>query len=272
MREVAIDRNEAAIDFANRLITGGIDVVIFMTGVGARILVEQVERHVDRARFLAAVSDIKSIVRGPKPLAVLRELGITPTITVPEPNTWREILGTLDEKLPVANLVVGLQEYGVTNRSLIAGLEARGAAVDSIHVYDWALPEDCGPLEQNIRRIAAGEIDVAMFTSGNQVFNLLKLAEELGLTDEVRAGFRNVVVASIGPTTSEMLRNENLPVDMEPSHPKMGHLVTEAAEKADELLSRKRTLTKQSSDFGLRIANCEDGNRDLYDSPFLKAC
>ena len=81
MREVAIDRNEAAIDFANRLITGGIDVVIFMTGVGTRILVGQVERYVDRARFLAAVSDIKSVVRGPKPLAALKELGITPTIT-----------------------------------------------------------------------------------------------------------------------------------------------------------------------------------------------
>src|SRR4029077_9024580 len=129
MREVALDRNQAAIDFANRLITGGIDVVIFFTGVGTRILVQQVERHVDRARFLAAVSDIKSVVRGPKPLAVLKELGITPTLTVPEPNTWREALSTLDQQLPVANLVVGLQEYGVTNRSLVAGLEARGATV-----------------------------------------------------------------------------------------------------------------------------------------------
>src|SRR4029079_15686639 len=88
MREVALDRNQPAIDFANRLITGGIDVAIFLTGVGTRILVEQVERHVDRARFLAAFSDIKSVVRGPKPLAVLREFGITSTITVPEPNTW----------------------------------------------------------------------------------------------------------------------------------------------------------------------------------------
>src|SRR3954453_6656574 len=190
MREVALDRNQAAIDFANRLITGGIDVVIFMTGVGARILVEQVERHVDRARFLAAVSDIKSVVRGPKPLAVLKELGITPTIMVREPNKWGEIISTLDEKLPVANLVVGLQEYGVTNRSLIAGLEARGATVDALHVYDWDLPVDCAPLEQNIRRIAAGEVDVVMFTSGNQLFNVLKLADALGIAEEVRSGFR----------------------------------------------------------------------------------
>jgi uroporphyrinogen decarboxylase len=285
MREVALERNQAAIDFANRLITGRIDVIIFLTGVGTRILVQQIERHVDRNRFLAAVSDIKSVVRGPKPLAVLKECGITPTLTVPEPNTWRELLATLDQHLPVANLVVGLQEYGVTNRSLIAGLEARGATVDSLHVYDWALPEDCGPLEANIRRIANGEIDVAMFTSGNQVFNLLKLADELGLADEVRAGFRNVVVASIGPTTSEMLRNEDLPVDMEPSHPKMGHLVQEAAERANEILVRKRSIATKISDFGLRIPDSEPAasirnpqsairnqSAELQDSPFMRAC
>ncbi|HJQ78493.1 MAG TPA: uroporphyrinogen decarboxylase, partial [Lacipirellulaceae bacterium] len=247
MREIASEKNQAAIDFANRLITGRIDVIVFLTGVGTRILVEQVVRHVDRERFLAAISDIKSVVRGPKPLAALRELGITPTLTVPEPNTWRELLTTLDEHLPVANLVVGLQEYGVTNPSLIAGLEARGAVVDVVHVYDWALPEDCGPLEANIRRMAAGEVDVAMFTSGNQVLNLLKLADDLGLADDLRSAFRGMVVASIGPTTSEKLRSQNLPVDLEPSHPKMGHLVQETAERAGEMLARKRRIAQQLS-------------------------
>jgi uroporphyrinogen decarboxylase len=283
MREVAAEKSQAAIDFANRLITGRIDVIIFLTGVGTRILVEQVVRHVDRERFLAAITDIKSVVRGPKPLAALRELGITPTLTVPEPNTWRELLTTLDEHLPVANLVVGLQEYGVTNPSLIAGLEARGAVVDAVHVYDWALPEDCGPLEANIRRIAAGEIDVAMFTSGNQVQNLLKLADDLGLADQMRRAFRGIVVASIGPTTSEMLRNQDMPVDLEPSHPKMGHLVQETAERAGELLARKRRIANQVSDVGFRISDCGLAdpirnpksairNQPWCDSPFLRAC
>ncbi|HEX2474492.1 MAG TPA: uroporphyrinogen decarboxylase family protein, partial [Lacipirellulaceae bacterium] len=267
MREVAAEKNRAAIDFANRLITGRIDVIIFLTGVGTRILVEQVARHVDRYRFLAAISDIKSVVRGPKPLAALRELGITPTLTVPEPNTWRELLTTLDEHLPVANLVVGLQEYGVTNPSLIAGLEARGATVDTVHVYDWALPEDCGPLEQNIRRIAAGEVDVALFTSGNQVLNLLKLADDLGVTDELREAFRSVVVSSIGPTTSEMLRSQNLPVDLEPSHPKMGHLVQETSERAAEMLARKRRIVNQISDFGLTSADPAPGKNRLSGAP-----
>jgi hypothetical protein len=74
---------------------------------------------------------------------------------------------------------------------------------------------------------------MAMFTSGNQVVNLLKLADALGLVEEVRSGFHKIVVASIGPTTSEMLRNEDLPVDLEPSHPKMGHLVHETAEASE---------------------------------------
>lgn len=275
IREVPLERNPAAIDFANRLITGRIDVVIFLTGVGTRALVRQIERHVHREQFLAAVSDIKSVARGPKPLAALRELGITPTVVVPEPNTWRELLSALDEKLPVANLVVGLQEYGVSNRSLIAGLEARGAIVDAIHVYDYALPEDRGPLEQNIRKIADGAIDVAMFTSANQVVNLLKLADETGLLDDVRAGLRNVVVASIGPTTSEMLRNEELPVDFEPSHPKMGHLVAELAETAAEILKRKRQANAQASAVGFRRP---EGTRDcgltdsIRNSAFLRAC
>src|SRR5262245_38041888 len=104
MREVPLAHNQAAIDFANRVITGQVDVVIFLTGVGARHLLAQIERHVDRQQFLAALSDIKSVVRGPKPLAALKEVGITPTIVVPEPNTWRELLSALDQRLPVANL------------------------------------------------------------------------------------------------------------------------------------------------------------------------
>jgi len=269
MREVPLAHNQAAVDFANRVITGQIDVVIFLTGVGTRHLLAQIERHVDRKRFLSAISDARTVVRGPKPLAALKEFGITPTVVVPEPNTWRELLTALDQHLPVANLVVGLQEYGITNPSLIAGLEARGAIVERVHVYDWDLPEDIGPLEENVRRIAALEVDVAMFTSQQQVLNVLKVADDLGLAEEVRAGFRSAVVASIGPTTSGMLRSLSLPVDMEPSHPKMGHLVQEAAERAAAILTRKRqiaTIRKPQS----VIRNRDDA--PWHDSVFLRAC
>ena len=37
------------------------------------------------------------VARGPKPVAALKELGISPVVTAPEPNTWRELLSALDQ-------------------------------------------------------------------------------------------------------------------------------------------------------------------------------
>ncbi len=90
-----------------------------------------------------------TVARGPKPVAALREFDIQPTIKVPEPNTWREVLKTLDAQLQLANQTIALQEYGKPNTSLVAGLEARGATVRTIKVYNWDFPEDIGPLEAN---------------------------------------------------------------------------------------------------------------------------
>ena len=124
-----------------------------------------------------------TIARGPKPVAVLKEFGLEPTVRVPEPNTWREVLATIDLCVPVAQQNVGLLEYGRPNASLVAGLEARGARVEAVRVYRWDLPEDIAPLADNLRAIAAGQRQVALFTSSHQVVNLLRVAEELGLTE-----------------------------------------------------------------------------------------
>ncbi|MCG8448137.1 MAG: uroporphyrinogen decarboxylase [Pirellulales bacterium] len=270
MREVAVDEDRPSIDFANRLITGQVDVVLFLTGVGTRMLVERIERHVDRQRFLDALADIKTVVRGPKPLAALRELGVEPTLRVPEPNTWREVLSTLDQHLPVANLVVAVQEYGLPNVSLIAGLEARGAKVESVAIYRWDLPTDIGPLEENVRRLVAGEVDIAMFTSAQQLVHLLLVAARLGQEDELLAALRQVLVASIGPTTSGKLHDYAVGVDFEPSHPKMGHLVHETAAASSRLIQSK----KQTIQMTERPAP-HDPNQPSpawHDSPFMRAC
>ena len=164
-------------------------------------------------------------------------------------NTWREVLTTIDQHVPVDNQVVAVQEYGETNTSLVAGLEARGARVLSVPVYRWELPEDTRPLEENVRRLADGELDVVLFTSAIQVTNLLKVARQLGLEKPLRESLARTVVASIGPTTSEMLRNEALPVDMEPERPRMGHFVRHVALHARELISRKQLVVAQMSAF-----------------------
>ncbi len=271
MREVPLEDNHGAIDFANRLMTAQIDAVILLTGVGTRHLVAAVERHVDRERFLDALQDTTTIARGPKPVAALKEFDITPTHRVPEPNTWRELLQTIDEQMAISGQVVGLQEYGQPNPSLVAGLEARGATVVRVKVYDWALPEDTSTLERTIRKICDGEIEVAIFTSANQVANLLAVADSLKLTDRLCQAFNNLVVASIGPTTSDRLRQEELPVDLEPVHAKMGQLVAVTAERSAAILQRKRKLTEVLSARPIRDT-VVDREQSWYDSLLMKAC
>jgi len=247
MREVPIEPNRPAIDFVYRVITGEIPIVIFMTGVGFRYLLKSTEKHVEPQRFLDSLSDITTICRGPKPAAAMREVGLTATHRVPEPNTWRDLLKMIDEGIPIANQVVGVQEYGVTNTSLIAGLEARGAIPETVRVYGWEYPEDTGPLESNVKEIAAGNRDILLLTSAHQVVNMLRMAESLNLTDALRQGLHRTVIVSIGPTTSDMLRESEIHVDMEPSHPKMGHLVSESARDSATLMEKRRDVVKSSA-------------------------
>ena len=272
MREVPAGNARDAIEFAHELISGQVDVVLLLTGVGVQQLMNQLEKQIDRERFLNCLADVLTIVRGPKPLAALKELGIEPSFRVPEPNTWRELLQTIDEQVPISNQVVALQEYGLPNTSLIAGLEARGATVRRIKVYNYDFPEDTGPLERNIRLLVDGLINVALFTSAHQAVNLLALAQRLGLADDVRQAFKEVVVASIGPTTSEMLHECDLPVDLEPEHPKMGQLVQAAATRAAELSKAKRRYASVRIEPAASNQTLPDDRPAWYESPFMKAC
>jgi uroporphyrinogen-III synthase len=249
MREVPRESNQEALAFADALLAGEFDIVIFLTGVGTRALLAVVETAHKRDDYVAALRRIPVVARGPKPVAALREIGITPAITAPEPNTWHELLGALDEvgKIPdgprLRGARVAVQEYGVSNPELIAGLEERGANVMRVPVYQWALPEDLAPLRAAIQSIADNAVDVVLFTTAVQAIHLFQVAGEMKLEDELRRGLRRAMVASIGPTTSEELRRHGIQPDLEPSHPKMGFLVKEAAEAASELLRQKKERT-----------------------------
>jgi uroporphyrinogen-III synthase len=243
MREVPLEENSAALAFAEELFSLKIHGIIFLTGVGTRILFGAMETKHSRERLVQALSHVLVVARGPKPVSVLREFGVQIGLTIPEPNTWRDILKALDEHEPATSLKgrrIAVQEYGVSNRELLEGLEARGAIVLPIPVYQWALPEDLGPLRRAAEEIAQGRIDVLLVTSATQVNHLMQVARQAGSEERVREGLRKAVVASIGPISTEALREHGIAADFEPAHPKMGQLVFEAAEKARELLRRKR--------------------------------
>ena len=225
MREVPLDRNEEAFQFAEKLFAGGFDMVVLLTGVGTRLLDHALATRYPAGRFAEALRDLTVVARGPKPMAVLRDMNV-PAILVPEPNTWREVLAVTEGR---SERSIAVQEYGKSNPELLDGFRARGAEVTAVRVYQWDLPEDIEPLREAARRVAAGEFGAALFTTSIQVAHLFRVAAEAGMERQVRAGLSKIFIASIGPTTSEALEEYGLRVDFEPSHPKMGFLVQETA-------------------------------------------
>jgi uroporphyrinogen-III synthase len=242
MREVKLESNQAALEFAERLIRGEIDVVLFLTGVGVRALMDAVQTKFDREAFLAALRKTRIVTRGPKPEAVLRELQVKSIASAPEPNTWLEVLATMDRvfggELP--SLRVAVQEYGASNPELLAGLTERSAEVIKVPVYQWALPHDLQPLRESADAIAHGGIDVILFTTAVQVIHLMMIAKEMGSVPDLMRGLRSVAVISIGPTTTAELLHYGITPDFEPSRPKLGFLVNEAAQYAAQVIADKR--------------------------------
>lgn len=241
MREVPLESNTEAAGAARAVIDGGFDVVILLTGVGTRAWIDVADRVCGaREPFIEALRRVKVAVRGPKPLGVLRELQVPAWVTAPEPNTWRELLAAIDAAggNTLMQARVAVQEYGASNPELLAGLDARGARMTRVPVYQWTLPEDVEPLRAAIRSLAEGAVDVALFTTGTQAVHLLQVAETMQMADAVRSALYRVNVASIGPTTSEELRRHGIEPRLEASHPKMGFLVREAAELLSGLDNR----------------------------------
>lgn len=226
MREAPLERNEEAFHFAERLFAGEFDMVVLLTGVGTRLLGQALATKYEAGRFAEALRGVVVVARGPKPMAVLREWNVPATIVAPEPNTWREVLAATAGRTERS---VAVQEYGKSNPELIEGLRARGAEVATVRVYQWDLPADTAPLREAARRTAAGAFGAALFTTSIQIAHLFQIAAEEGIEEQVRDGFSRTMVGSIGPTTSEALGEFGIHVDFEPSHPKMGVFVQEAA-------------------------------------------
>lgn len=249
MREVPL-RGPFGLDALEQgLLGGGPLSLVLLTGVGTDLMIEGLAQSLGRERALQLLGSPSTtlVCRGPKPHAVLKSCGIKPAVVVGEPNTWRDVLGALDAGDLVRGRAVFVQEYGRSNLELLAELERRAPAeLRQIKTYEWSLPEDLAPLRAGIERIAQGEAEVALFTSGVQVTHLLTVSQRLGLEARLREGLAGLVIASVGPLTSEVLLAAGLRPDVEPEHPKLGHLMLALAAQARVKLAQKRAPGRAS--------------------------
>ena len=241
MQEIPLSEHPQTIIFGETLLAGAVDVVVFLTGVGCQTLFDILETKFPDDAIKDALKNTVLVVRGPKPTGVLKSLGLKPQILVPEPNTWRDILHAMDAAHPegLTGKRVAVQEYGVSNPELLEGLRQRGAQVTPLPIYRWTLPNNLQPLQQLLEKILQEKIPVLLITNAVQVDHMVKVLEERSKIDHLQTALAHMMVASIGQVASERLRQYGFPVDLEPSHPKMGILVKEASQAVHTILATK---------------------------------
>ncbi|MBO0720204.1 MAG: uroporphyrinogen-III synthase [Blastocatellia bacterium] len=213
---------------------GSIDLIIFQTGVGVMRLCEEAEKLNRKEELLEAVRRTMIAARGPKPTAELARHGLKPEISIKEPYTTAELCAAL-ETIELAGKTVVILHYGERNSVLIEALLSRGARLRELCLYEWKLPEDLGPLKSLIDRIINEEFAAIAFTSQIQARHLFQLATEAGKEGELREALKQMIVASVGPTSTSVLRSLGVEPDVEPLHPKMGPMVLALAEQIREI-------------------------------------
>lgn len=241
LREIPIQKNAQVFEFGQKLFTGQVNLLILLTGVGTRFLIEILKSKYPIEEIRKQLQSIILIARGPKPIAALAQIQLKPNLTVPEPNTWHEIVKTLEERNLIRSKTIAVQEYGSPNEALTAALEKKGAKVIIVPVYRWELPENLEPLKTAIQKISEGKADVTLWTSAQQLVHTLQVAREIGKEETFREGAKKTIIASIGPIASEALVRNGFSVDFEPTHPKMPILIKELGENIQKLLETKRS-------------------------------
>ena len=215
--------------FAESLGEGCCDDLILTTGEGLRRILACIEQHnaALRATFLAGLSRVRKITRGPKPARALRELGLKSDLAADPPTTLGIIALLEGENLTGRR--VGVQLYGSEpNRPLIEFLEGAGATVRTVAPYLYADEADDVAVQSLIARLSAGEVDAIAFTSTVQVERIFAAAP----AQRVSAALSRTIVAAVGPVVASALEQRGVKVRLMPAQSFFLKPLTVALEEA----------------------------------------
>ena len=176
-----------------------------------------VEATVNRLRRLGIMSEPKRVAAvGPSTARAVVELGLAATVDLAPERFVAEAL--VEALMPqVAGAAVLVVRAADTRQVLADGLRAVGAEVTEAIAYRTVMPVEAA---QALRAALEGGLDAATFTSGSSVHHLALLLAELGcvLPD-------GVVTVSIGPITSQTMRDKGWRVDAEAREATLAALV-----------------------------------------------
>ncbi len=230
VRESPLECADQVSAFISSLSEGSLQVIIFLTGVGARTLFAEAEKIGRWPELFEGLERVTTVCRGPKPVAVLKRTGVHVSIVAPEPNTTVELLEAI-ASVDIRGKGVGLTHYGERNVLLTEALESRGARLFEMCLYEWLLPEDVQSLRDLVEEVIGGGLGAVAFTSQIQIRHLFQMAEDLGRSRELAEALnKRLIVASVGPTCTAVLQTFGVTPHVVPEHPKMGHMVVALAQ------------------------------------------
>jgi hypothetical protein len=127
----------------------------------------------------------------------LRRRGLAARVVTDKPPQTDELLAALS---PVESRARGPPvHYGERERDPLDCFSRRGARIEDLSLYEWALPVDVGPLNALIEDTLSGRIDAALFHEPDPVRHLLLVAESSGRATDLMQKLRaDVVVGSSG--------------------------------------------------------------------------
>jgi len=198
----------------DELSAGRFDYLVLLTGEGLRRLLGFAERAGRRQEVVEAVGRTRTLTRGPKPARALKEIGLAPSLVAEAPTTEGVIATLRRESLQGRTL--GVQLYSEDNPPLLQFLVSAGARARTVLPYIYAPATDTEKVTDLIRQLAAGTVQLIVFTSSPQVDRLYEVAAECKLEAELRRGLERACVAAVGPVVADNLRQRGAPVHVCP--------------------------------------------------------
>jgi len=219
--------------FVDGLTERRFSLAIFQTGTGIKTLFDEAER---RGRLTPAIDALRQTTiacRGAKPLAVLKRYGLRAQVTTARPHTTQELLRALAHQ-EVSERGVLLVHHGERNVEVADALRQRGARLQEICPYQWALPDDLEPMTGVVRDVIARRLDAVLFTSQIQCRHLFKVASGMGQMHSFVTGLNGeIVVGAIGPVCAARLRELGVMPDVIPAAANMVALISALADYFD---------------------------------------
>jgi len=264
--------NRDQTEFANRVLTGDIDTVVFVTGAGTQAIIETALLTVPRQRFLDGIADIRTVAGSATAAEMLQQYGIEPTVEIANgPDdlaVWRRVLIAIDRQGSSSNQNIVL-EKSADQSSLISGLESRGARLTPLAPFVDREPDNPSSAIDLFERIDAGEYHGLIFNDASTTSRFVFLAQRYGRVRLTNHLLDDHLVICRNAGAAEILHDHGFAVDYVIKAIAPVAVVAEIGDNLAAIQKQKHLIRINMSGPATSPA---DPQAPWYNNPFMKAC